>query len=145
MFSLHVAAARGQTDCLSVILAHGADPSITDAAGMYCCERTCGKSDHFSQYLYLRDCCCPLRVFLVVFSIILSKLWLKYVCLTKVLVKEFLNLCSGFNPLHLAAKNNHTECCKKLIQVRRLKCLLNCFVTCNALKWRTMWQLAAVC
>ncbi|XP_041816447.1 ankycorbin isoform X2 [Chelmon rostratus] len=31
--ALHVAAARGQTDCLSVILAHGADLSITDAAG----------------------------------------------------------------------------------------------------------------
>lgn len=32
--SLHVAAARGQTDCLSAILAHGADLSITDAAGV---------------------------------------------------------------------------------------------------------------
>ncbi|KAL6097034.1 rai14 [Pungitius sinensis] len=31
--ALHVAAARGQTDCLSVILAHGADLSLTDAAG----------------------------------------------------------------------------------------------------------------
>ncbi|XP_029301032.1 LOW QUALITY PROTEIN: ankycorbin [Cottoperca gobio] len=31
--ALHLAAARGQTDCLSVILAHGADLSITDAAG----------------------------------------------------------------------------------------------------------------
>ncbi|XP_018526021.1 ankycorbin isoform X1 [Lates calcarifer] len=31
--ALHVAAARGQTDCLSVILAHGADLSVTDAAG----------------------------------------------------------------------------------------------------------------
>ncbi|XP_028273003.1 ankycorbin isoform X2 [Parambassis ranga] len=31
--ALHVAAARGQTDCLSVILAHGADLSIIDAAG----------------------------------------------------------------------------------------------------------------
>uniref|UniRef100_A0A3Q4GBL1 Retinoic acid induced 14 n=1 Tax=Neolamprologus brichardi TaxID=32507 RepID=A0A3Q4GBL1_NEOBR len=42
-------------DCLSFILAHGADLSVTDAA--------------------------------------------------------------GFSPLHLAAKNNHTECCRKLIQV----------------------------
>ncbi|XP_020485523.1 ankycorbin isoform X1 [Labrus bergylta] len=32
--ALHVAAARGLTDCLSVILAHGADLSITDAAGL---------------------------------------------------------------------------------------------------------------
>lgn len=32
--ALHVAAARGQTDCLSVILSHGADVSITDAAGL---------------------------------------------------------------------------------------------------------------
>ncbi|GLD55239.1 ankycorbin isoform X1 [Lates japonicus] len=31
--ALHVAAARGQTDCLSVILAHGADLSVTDSAG----------------------------------------------------------------------------------------------------------------
>ncbi|KAM6976379.1 ankycorbin [Tautogolabrus adspersus] len=32
--ALHVAAARGLTDCLSVILAHGADLSITDASGL---------------------------------------------------------------------------------------------------------------
>lgn len=32
--ALHVAAARGQTDCLAVILTHGADLSITDAAGL---------------------------------------------------------------------------------------------------------------
>uniref|UniRef100_A0A668AB99 Retinoic acid induced 14 n=1 Tax=Myripristis murdjan TaxID=586833 RepID=A0A668AB99_9TELE len=31
--ALHVAASRGQTDCLCVILAHGADLSVTDAAG----------------------------------------------------------------------------------------------------------------
>ncbi|XP_063334732.1 ankycorbin isoform X2 [Pelmatolapia mariae] len=31
--ALHVAAARGQIDCLSFILAHGADLSVTDAAG----------------------------------------------------------------------------------------------------------------
>lgn len=34
--SLHVAAARGLADCLSVILSHGADLSITDAAGTFC-------------------------------------------------------------------------------------------------------------
>uniref|UniRef100_UPI0037E8D3E2 ankycorbin n=1 Tax=Semicossyphus pulcher TaxID=241346 RepID=UPI0037E8D3E2 len=32
--ALHVAAARGLTDCLSVILAHGADLSTTDGAGL---------------------------------------------------------------------------------------------------------------
>uniref|UniRef100_A0A3Q3AC98 Retinoic acid induced 14 n=1 Tax=Kryptolebias marmoratus TaxID=37003 RepID=A0A3Q3AC98_KRYMA len=32
--ALHVAAARGQTDCLAVILSHGADLSVTDAAGL---------------------------------------------------------------------------------------------------------------
>ncbi|XP_034565238.1 ankycorbin isoform X2 [Notolabrus celidotus] len=32
--ALHVAAARGLTDCLSVILSHGADLSITDGAGL---------------------------------------------------------------------------------------------------------------
>ncbi|XP_055010038.1 ankycorbin isoform X2 [Boleophthalmus pectinirostris] len=32
--ALHVAAARGQTDCLVAILSHGADPSITDATGL---------------------------------------------------------------------------------------------------------------
>ncbi|KAM8829068.1 ankycorbin isoform 2-T5 [Spinachia spinachia] len=31
--AVHVAAARGQTDCLSLILAHGADLSLADAAG----------------------------------------------------------------------------------------------------------------
>lgn len=55
--SLHVAAARGQTDCLSVILAHGADLSITDAAGMCLCicvfrnNRTCDRC--FKSYLLL--------------------------------------------------------------------------------------------
>lgn len=33
VLSLHVAAARGQTDCLSVLLAHGVDLSLADAAG----------------------------------------------------------------------------------------------------------------
>ncbi|XP_062268931.1 ankycorbin isoform X1 [Platichthys flesus] len=32
--ALHAAAARGQTECLSVILSHGADLSLTDAAGL---------------------------------------------------------------------------------------------------------------
>ncbi|XP_074546639.1 ankycorbin isoform X2 [Halichoeres trimaculatus] len=32
--ALHVAAARGLTDCLSVILSHGADPTSTDGAGL---------------------------------------------------------------------------------------------------------------
>lgn len=32
--ALHVAAARGQTECLGAILCHGADLSITDAAGL---------------------------------------------------------------------------------------------------------------
>lgn len=36
VFRLHVAAARGLTECLSVILAHGVDLSITDAAGRLC-------------------------------------------------------------------------------------------------------------
>lgn len=31
-----MAAARGLTDCLSVILSHGADPSSTDGSGMDC-------------------------------------------------------------------------------------------------------------
>lgn len=35
LVSLHVAAARGQTDCLSVLLAHSVDLSITDAAGIH--------------------------------------------------------------------------------------------------------------
>ncbi len=31
--SLHVAATRGQAECLAVILAHGADVSLQDASG----------------------------------------------------------------------------------------------------------------
>uniref|UniRef100_A0A3B4BLX8 Uncharacterized protein n=1 Tax=Periophthalmus magnuspinnatus TaxID=409849 RepID=A0A3B4BLX8_9GOBI len=34
VFSLHAAAAWGQTECLVAILSHGADPSITDATGL---------------------------------------------------------------------------------------------------------------
>ncbi|CAF99320.1 unnamed protein product, partial [Tetraodon nigroviridis] len=53
--ALHVAAARGQSDCLAVLLAHSADLTVSDAAGLA--------------------------------------------------------------PLHLAARNNHLECCRKLLQV----------------------------
>lgn len=34
VFRLHVAAAGGHADCLSVLLTHGADPSLPDAAGI---------------------------------------------------------------------------------------------------------------
>lgn len=81
--SLHVAAARGQTDCLSVLLAHGVDLSITDTAG------TVG-----------------VHILLI------------WRTLKSCLLHVVSNASAGFNPLHLAAKNDHIECCRKLIQVR---------------------------
>lgn len=97
VLSLHVAAARGQTDCLSVLLAHGVDLSVADAAG------TAG-----------------VRVLLTWHT-------LKSCLFHVVAVRQggrvrafFLTAPAGLNPLHLAAKNDHVECCRRLIQVRRI-------------------------
>lgn len=78
---LHVAAARGHADCLSVLLAHSADLSLPDAAGIPT-SRFCSRSTGTGP-------------------------------------SETVSLTSpaGFHPLHLAAKNNQLECCRKLLQV----------------------------
>ncbi len=87
--SLHVAATRGQAECLAVILAHGADVSLQDASGR------------------------------------LQRVFLHYFFVTSIAQNElnvnnkscFIFFTSGFTALHLAAKNNHSECAKKLLQV----------------------------
>ncbi|XP_069559255.1 ankycorbin isoform X2 [Brachyistius frenatus] len=57
--ALHVAAARGQTDCLSVILAHGADLSITDAAG-FTPLHLAAKNNHVECFRKLIQSKCPI-------------------------------------------------------------------------------------
>uniref|UniRef100_A0A3B4YEH0 Retinoic acid induced 14 n=1 Tax=Seriola lalandi dorsalis TaxID=1841481 RepID=A0A3B4YEH0_SERLL len=57
--ALHVAAARGQTDCLSVILAHGADLSVTDAAG-FSPLHLAAKNNHIECCKKLIQSKCPI-------------------------------------------------------------------------------------
>jgi len=89
--SLHVAATQGQAECLAVILTYGADVSLQDASG-------CLQLDQhvFLHYLYVTEV---------------------YICKNVNNKSCFLLSTSGFTALHLAAKNNHPECAKKLLQV----------------------------
>ncbi|XP_047426188.1 ankycorbin isoform X2 [Mugil cephalus] len=57
--ALHVAAARGLTDCLSIILAHGADLSITDAAG-FSPLHLAAKNNHIECCRKLIQSKCPI-------------------------------------------------------------------------------------
>uniref|UniRef100_A0A8C7YZH5 Retinoic acid induced 14 n=1 Tax=Oryzias sinensis TaxID=183150 RepID=A0A8C7YZH5_9TELE len=134
--ALHLAAAGGHTDCLAAILAHGADLSVSDASGMcsnyvvHIGERifyTFHKCKQFSVFKY-----CTMKK-LNQLKTKKSKLMpnrLKYIFLHASIVlffffqstKSYLDFSvvvvffKGFTALHLAAKNNHVECCKKLVQ-----------------------------
>ncbi|KAG7258578.1 hypothetical protein CRUP_011769, partial [Coryphaenoides rupestris] len=58
--ALHVAATRGLSDCLSVILAHGADLSVTDAAG-FTALHLAAKNNHVDSTRKLVQGKCPVE------------------------------------------------------------------------------------
>ncbi|XP_036973129.1 ankycorbin isoform X1 [Acanthopagrus latus] len=117
--ALHVAAARGQTDCLSVILAHGADLSITDAAG-YNPLHLAAKNNH-------TECCKKLIQNKLPIDATDSsgKTALHHAAAggniqaVQLLceLKSPINMkdADGLTPLLLSAKNSHAEVCSTLL------------------------------
>ncbi|XP_042365363.1 ankycorbin [Plectropomus leopardus] len=117
--ALHVAAAHGQTDCLSVILSHGADLSITDAAGLNPLHLA-AKNNH-------TDCCkkliqskCPVdavdssgKAALHHAAASGNIQTVQLLCELKSLIN--LKDADGFTPLLLSAKHAHAEVCSTLL------------------------------
>ncbi|XP_069020055.1 ankycorbin isoform X2 [Embiotoca jacksoni] len=117
--ALHVAAARGQTDCLSVILAHGADLSITDAAG-FTPLHLAAKNNHVECFRKLIQSKCPIDA--VDGS---GKTALHHAAasgniqIVQLLceLKSPINLkdADGLTSLLLSAKHSHAEVCSALL------------------------------
>ncbi|KAB1281485.1 Ankycorbin, partial [Camelus dromedarius] len=87
--SFHLAATKGHVECLRVMVAHGVDVTAQDTAGVFILKR-----DEM-----------PLgqRVVFITRSLLLCK------------NADYLRT-PGHSALHLAAKNSHHECIKKLLQ-----------------------------
>ncbi|XP_056146686.1 ankycorbin isoform X2 [Lampris incognitus] len=119
--ALHIAATRGHLDCLSVILAHGADLSITDAAGSSALHLA-AKNNHLECVKKLIQSKCAVDA--VDSS---GKTALHYAAAngnvpTVTLLceqKSPINLrdAEGFSPLLLAASHAHVEVCSTLIDL----------------------------
>ncbi|CAI5666738.1 ankycorbin isoform X2 [Oreochromis niloticus] len=117
--ALHVAAARGQTDCLSFILAHGADLSVTDAAG-FSPLHLAAKNNHTECCRKLIQSKCPIDA--VDGS---GKTALHHAAasgniqIVQLLceLKSPINLkdTDGLTSLLLAAKHSHAEVCSTLL------------------------------
>ncbi|XP_061590261.1 ankycorbin isoform X1 [Cololabis saira] len=117
--ALHVAAARGQTECLAVILAHGADLSVTDAAG-FPALHLASKNCHVECCRKLIQNKCPIDA--VDSS---GKTALHHAAASGNLqivqlqceLKSPINLkdADGVTSLLLSAKHNHPEVCSALL------------------------------
>ncbi|KAM9338489.1 ankycorbin [Symphorus nematophorus] len=117
--ALHVAAARGQTDCLAVILAHGADLSITDAAGFNPLHLA-AKNNHIECCKKLIQSKCPIDATDSTGKAALHHAAVSGNIQTVQLLCELkspINLkdADGLTPLLLAAKHAHTEVCSTLL------------------------------
>ncbi|TKS84571.1 Ankycorbin Ankyrin repeat and coiled-coil structure-containing protein [Collichthys lucidus] len=117
--ALHVAAARGQTDCLSVILAHGADLSITDATG-YNPLHLAAKNNHVECCKKLIQSKCPIdgadssgKAALHHAAASGNIQTVQLLCE----LKSPINLkdADGLTPLLLSAKHAHAEVCSTLL------------------------------
>nr|XP_046231070.1 ankycorbin isoform X2 [Scatophagus argus]XP_046231072.1 ankycorbin isoform X2 [Scatophagus argus]XP_046231073.1 ankycorbin isoform X2 [Scatophagus argus] len=117
--ALHVAAARGQTDCLSAILAHGADLSITDATGFNPLHLAT-KNNHIECCKKLIQGKCPIDV-----PDASGKAALHHAAangniqIVQLLceLKSPINLkdADGLTPLLLSAKHAHADACNTLL------------------------------
>ncbi|XP_022072007.2 ankycorbin isoform X2 [Acanthochromis polyacanthus] len=117
--ALHVAAARGQTDCLSVILSHGTDVSITDGSGSSPLHLA-AKNNHIECCRKLIQNKCPIDV--VDGS---GKTALHHAAasgniqIVQLLceLKSPINLkdADGLTALLLSAKHGHAEVCSSLL------------------------------
>ncbi|XP_068429655.1 ankycorbin [Clinocottus analis] len=117
--ALHVAAARGQTDCLSVILAHGADLSITDAAGFNPLHLA-AKNNHTECCKKLIQSKCPIDAVDSSGKAALHHAAASGNIQTVQLLCELkspINLkdADGLTPLLLSAKHAHAEVCSTLL------------------------------
>ncbi|XP_041826635.1 ankycorbin [Melanotaenia boesemani] len=117
--ALHVAAARGQTDCLAVILAHGADLSVTDAAG-FTALHLAAKNNQVECCRKLIQSKCPIEA---VDGSGKTALHHAAACgniqIVQLLceMKGPVNLkdADGVTSLLLSAKHNHSEVCSTLL------------------------------
>ncbi|XP_031133712.1 ankycorbin isoform X2 [Sander lucioperca] len=117
--ALHVAAARGQTDCLSVILAHGADLSFTDTAGFNPLHLA-AKNNHFECCKKLIQSKCPIDAVDSSGKAALHHAAASGNIQTIQLLCELkspINLkdADGLTPLLLSAKHTHAEVCSTLL------------------------------
>ncbi|XP_053195442.1 ankycorbin [Scomber japonicus] len=117
--ALHVAAARGQTDCLSVLLAHGADLSLTDAAGFNPLHLA-AKNNHLECCKKLIQSKCPVDAVDSSGKTALHHAAASGKIQTIQLLCELkspINLkdADGLTPLLLSAKHGHAEICSTLL------------------------------
>ncbi|XP_038589484.1 ankycorbin isoform X3 [Micropterus salmoides] len=117
--ALHVAATRGQTDCLSVILAHGADLSVTDAAGLNPLHLA-AKNSHIECCKKLIQSKCPIDAVDSSGKAALHHAAVSGNIQTVQLLCELkspINLkdADGLTPLLLSAKHAHAEVCSTLL------------------------------
>ncbi|KAK9532663.1 hypothetical protein VZT92_010037 [Zoarces viviparus] len=117
--ALHVAAGRGQMDCLSVILAHGADLSITDAAGFNPLHLA-AKNNHTECCKKLIQSKCPIDAVDGSGKAALHHAAASGNIHTVQLLCELkspINLkdADGLTPLLLSAKHAHAEVCSTLL------------------------------
>ncbi|XP_051269309.1 ankycorbin isoform X2 [Dicentrarchus labrax] len=117
--ALHVAAARGQTVCLSIILAHGADLTITDAAGFNPLHLA-AKNNHIECCKKLIQSKCPIDAVDSSGKAALHHAASSGNIQTVQLLCELkspINLkdADGLTPLLLSAKHAHAEVCSTLL------------------------------
>ncbi|XP_027880665.1 ankycorbin isoform X3 [Xiphophorus couchianus] len=116
---LHVAAARGLTECLAVMLAHGADLSVTDAAG-FTPLHLAAKNNHLECCRRLIQSKCPVdpadssgRTALHHAAVGGSFQIVQLLCELKTPINQIDT--DGLTPLMLSAKHSHPEVCSTLI------------------------------
>ncbi|XP_050948774.1 ankycorbin isoform X2 [Labeo rohita] len=117
--ALHVAATRGQAECLAVILAHGADVSLQDASG-FTALHLAAKNNHPECAKKLLQTKCVVdtqdstgRTALHHAAASGDTVIVQLLCEHKCHVN--LKDSDGFTPLLLSARHAHTEVCQSLL------------------------------
>uniref|UniRef100_A0A3B1JRF9 Retinoic acid induced 14 n=1 Tax=Astyanax mexicanus TaxID=7994 RepID=A0A3B1JRF9_ASTMX len=119
--ALHVAAARGQAECLAVILAHGADVSVVDASG-FSALHLAAKNNHQDCAKRLIQSKCVVdaldgagRTALHHAAASGNSVIVQLLCENKSPVN--LKDADGFTPLLLSARHAHAEVCRGLLEL----------------------------